>query len=435
MPHADTARSPALKLLLAGALTLAMAVPLFFIFLLLMDRTERRDEAAAEIAQAFGGAQRIAGPFLIVPMTVLERREEDGRTVTTPVRRDAVFLPRTLQIDGAAATELRRRGLFDVTVYTAALSVSGAFGPADIAATGLSPETVHWEQARIALAVSDVRSFAENVTLAFGPAAAVPFKPGLPGALGGGAGISAPVAFDPAAAETPFRLALSLRGSGELSFAPAGETTEVTLRSPWAHPSFAGAFLPEERSVGAEGFAATWRVPFLARAFPQAYPAGAYGLEALDVSAFGVRFFVPIDIYELVARALKYAILFVGLAFLTVFLIELASGARVHAVQYLLIGAAQVVFYLLLLALSEHAGFALAYAAAAGATVLLTTLYAWPALGGVLRALGVCAALSALYALLYVVLNEEDFALVIGAGAVFLALALTMFVTRRIDWH
>jgi inner membrane protein len=220
-----------------------------------------------------------------------------------------------------------------------------------------------------------------------------------------------------------------------LQFAAAGEETGIVAKGNWPHPSFQGNFLPVAREISAQGFTASWKVPHLARNLPQAQPAPDNLIGGLSQASFGVSFYQPVNFYQLVERALKYAILFIGLAFLSFFLIETLSGSRIHGVQYLLIGAAQVVFYLLLLSLAEQIGFDLAYLWAAGATVVLISAYAWSAFKQSSRALVVFAVLSTLYALLFLLLKQEDYALVIGAAAAFAAIAVTMFVTRNVDWY
>jgi inner membrane protein len=176
-------------------------------------------------------------------------------------------------------------------------------------------------------------------------------------------------------------------------------------------------------------------VPYLARGFGQSFVTAANQMDLLQQPAFGARFYQPVDHYQLVQRSLKYAILFVALAFLVFFVVETVSPQRLHAVQYALVGSAQVLFYLLTLSLSEHIGFALSYLIAAGAVVVLTSLYAMSVLASQARAAALFVVLSALYGLLYVILNAEDYALLIGSGLLFAALAATMYVTRRINWY
>jgi inner membrane protein len=431
------ARSPGLKFLLVGLISVAMSVPLFFVFIALMDRQEHARTAAADIARGWGGAQMVGGPALAVPYVVAEtQRSGDGAVTTVDVRRVAVFLPKSLKADVTTRTETRSRGIFDVNVYTADIVLTGAFAAPDFREIGLSPKTVAWDQAVLMVSVLDLQGIAENVTAGWGvEQVPVQFRPGLIAELSAYGGINARVALAPESAGTPFSIAIKLRGSSDLLFAAAGEITEVTAKGNWPHPSFQGNFLPVAREITDAGFSASWKVPHLARNLPQASPIPDNLPGGFNAASFGVSFHQPVNFYLLVERALKYAILFIGFVFLSFFLIETLSGSRVHGVQYLLIGAAQIVFYLLLLSLAEQVGFDLAYLYASTATVALITLYAWSAFKMWSGGLIVFGVLSAIYGLLFLLLKQEDYALVIGAGAAFAAIAVTMYVTRNFDWY
>ena len=433
----SVARSPGLKFLLVGLISFAMAVPLFFVFIALMERQDYARTAAADIARGWGGSQAVGGPALAVPYVVSEsQRNAEGVATIVDVRRVAVFLPKVLKVEAATRTETRSRGIFDVNVYTAEVTVNGVFGVPDFRELGITPKSIAWDQAVLMLTISDLQGLAENVSVSWGQAkTAVPFRPGLIAELAPYSGINARVGFTAGGGETPFSMAIKLRGTSDLQFAAAGEETEVAAKGNWAHPSFQGNFLPVTREISAQGFTASWKVPHLARNLPQAAPIPDNLPAGFSQASFGVSFYQPVNFYQLVERALKYAILFIGLAFLSFFLIETLSGSRIHGVQYLLIGAAQVVFYLLLLSLSEQIGFDLSYLCAASATVLLISAYTWSALKRSSSALVVFAVLSTLYALLFLLLKQEDYALVIGAFAAFAAIAVTMFVTRNVDWY
>jgi inner membrane protein len=431
------ARSPGLKFLLVGVLAVAMSVPLFFVYLALVDRQTYAQTATSDIARGWGGYQMVGGPALAVPYITTETRQaSDGTTSTVDVRRIAIFLPKTIDVTADTKTETRARGIFAVNVYTGDITLRGTFGTPDFSELNIVPKEVQWDRAQILLPITDLQGLSENVDVKWGAAkTVVPFKPGLLGELSGQGGINARVVVAPDSAETPFEIVVRLRGSGTLSFTAVGETTTVTATGNWPHPSFQGNFLPVTREITSTGFTATWKVPHLARNLAQSMATPDNLALGLSSASFGVAFYQPVNFYQLVQRALKYAILFVGFAFLSFFLIETLSGARIHGVQYLLIGAAQVVFYLLLLSLSEQIGFDLAYMFATAATVGLTSLYAWSALKSWSGALIVFGVLSALYALLFLLLKQEDYALVIGSSAAFAAIAVTMYVTRNIDWY
>jgi inner membrane protein len=422
------ARGPGMKFLIVAVITLVMAVPLFFTFKILTDRQENAVAAAADIERGWGGAQTIAGPILAVPYSNL------GTTVALDSSLTAIFLPKTLTIEADSDTRVRSRGAFDVNVYTAKIVLKGKFQRPNFAALGIAPTAIGWDQATLLLPLTDVHGLSENVTVRWGGgASAVEFQPGL--RVLKLSGISAPTPIVSGDGDITFEVRLTLRGTRQLLFTAAGGDTVLSAKGNWPHPSFQGNFLPTARTVSAQGFSARWQIPHLARDVPQATRnADALAL-GLDAATFGLSFVQPVNFYLLVERALKYALLFIGLSFLSFFLIETLSDARLHGVQYLLIGGAQVVFYLLLLSFAEEVGFAAAYAIAATATVLLITGYGWSALktrrGGAI----VFAVLSVLYALLFVLLAQEDRALLIGACAAFAAISVTMYLTRNVDWH
>ena len=425
-------RSPGFKLLVIIVLTVIMVVPLFFIELALADRQERAGDAVRDVAQGWGGPQIVGGPALLVPYDVTTVEVVAGETVQSTQRLTAILLPSQLAIDASAKSGKRWRGIFPVPVYQASVAMRASFDKSSLSSLPANSK-VHWDQATCWMSVTDVRGLAENVSLEVN-GREVAFEPGN-GAEGiGASGIHAPLKL----AGPPDSLNLSsrfdLRGTRELSFEPLGRQTTATIRSDWADPSFFGAFLPGEHKIDGSGFTAQWTVPYLARGYGQSFGSPGNALDALVGSAFGVRFYQPVDLYQLVQRSLKYASLFIGLAFLVFFVAELIGGRRLHAAQYTLIGSAQVLFYLLLLSLAEHLGFGLAYALAAGATVILTAIYAGDAFASRVKTLGFLVVLATLYGLLYVILIQEDFALLIGAAVLFVALAVTMFATRKLDW-
>jgi len=436
-------RSPGLKFLAIAALTVAMAIPLFFINMALSEREQSASSAAIDIGNGWGNAQTLGGPVLLVPYTVVRETIVDGKSVMQTQYITAVLLPEDLKVDIGAAESTRWRGIFEVPVYRANVGLHATFTKDAIKALVPPDATVLWDQVRASVMVSDAHGLADNVALKVNDRT-VMFQPGSSiGSYGstpnGGAvavlsGMSVPLGLtgpDDLTLDTAF----TLRGSRELSFAPLGRRTTATMHSGWANPSFFGAFLPTERKIGPDGFTASWVVPYLARGFGQSFATVDEASSVLLSPASGVKFYQPVDHYQLVDRSLKYAILFIALAFLIFFVVETVSPKRLHVIQYALVGAAQALFYLLLLSLAEHIGFALAYLIGAVATVVLTSLYAISALADKLRAAVLSVILAIMYALLYVILSAEDYALLIGSSLLFAALAGTMYVTRRVDWY
>lgn len=433
----QAARSPGLKLLVIIGLTILMAVPLFLIQMALSERENTAQGAAADIAQGYGGAQTVAGPLLVVPYSRTHSEIVDGKTIQTTAHSVVVLLPEDLKIGVIAQTETRARGIFPVPVYRAVIDMGARFDKATLAAAFPADAQIDWKNASVTLLVSDARGLTDNVALMVN-GNVVPFEPG--------AGFTAAVADKQIsgmrahlnmaeATDLNIGTHFALRGSREFSLAPLGRRTVAKIQSPWASPSFFGAFLPSDRHVAADGFTASWTVPYLARGFGQSFATPAEAVEAIMFQAFGARFYQPVDHYQLVQRALKYAILFVALGFLIFFVAETLSQRRIHVVQYAMVGAAQVLFYLLLLSITEHMGFAEAYGIATAATVLLVGFYAVSALSSRWRALVTAIVLAALYGMLYLILNSEDNALLTGACVLFAALAGTMYFTRKIDWY
>ncbi len=459
-------RAPGFRLIVIGVLVLLLMIPLFMVWALVAERESRARDVQAEIAQGWGGPQNFSGPYLVVPFRQRVESVRDGRRETRLVDRFAVFLPKTLTIDGEIHSKELRRSIYRTTVYEAQLAVSGRFAPPDVLALVPDVAEVRWEGAVLVLLLSNVSGLKEGVTLRLGDGAAIAFapSPGLPGRPG--SGIHARIG-ERARNGFPYAFDLRFTGSASLEMAPAGRQTEAALRGDWPHPGFYGAFLPEVRKVGPKGFSARWRVPHLARSVPQAWVmhagpppamaempvaslspearmklAAAMAQAATNIddlarfgnSLFGVRLHVPVDHYRLVERALKYGLMFLATVFGAVFIMELKAGARVHAVQYLLVGLMLVLFYVLLLSLAEHVGFLPAYVIAAAATGGVLSLYLARALDS--RRMGLAALLlfAALFALLYMILRMEDHALLAGAVVAFLGLTAAMFLTLKVNW-
>jgi inner membrane protein len=435
-------KSPAFKFFLICTLILMLLVPLLIVQGLVGERAGRAEEVGAEVARTWGSQQQLFGPFVVVPYTVrLETKEGDKRVEQTQERR-AVFLPEALTIDGKSVSKVLHRSIFDVNVYTATLSLDGRFLALDMAEVEPNAVSVRWRDAILVLGLSDVSGLKEAATLKLNGQETVPFAPSLGLPTTNVSGIHVKLAqatslFPSAEAPLPafsFHVDLVYSGSSMLSFAPAARDTRVALASDWPHPSFSGAFLPAERTVTEQGFTASWRVPHLARSVPNAWSLADAPIDRFAPYQFGVTFYQPVEFYDLVSRAVKYGALFLALGFMGVFVIELLSRKRVHPVQYLFVGLAMVFFYVLLLSLAEHTGFAAAYLAASGATGGMLSLYVGKALDSRESGLAMLALFLAVYGFLYLILTLEDYALLAGALFGFAALTGVMFATLKVDW-
>ncbi len=430
--------SVVLKMVVVGVLVLLLLIPLAMVRGLISERQARREQVATEIASIWGQAQTLGGPVLIVPFRA-RRTDENGKSVI--YRELAYFLPETLKIDGEIRPERRRRGIFEVAVYQSDLRGTATFRRPSFASWYVSDGEVLWDEAALAIGVPDLRGIRSAVQIAWA-GRTLPLTPG--GAVDGlwATGLRTPIPeLEVGKAGDIYHLAfdLAINGSSELKILPFGQQTTATLRSSWPDPSFIGAFLPKSREVAANGFEAAWSVPYFGRGYPSQWRESerqeAISGNAVAESAFGVGLFLPVDAYQKTERSVKYGALFLLLTLLTFFLYEVFNPFSLHPMQYLLVGAALCLFYLLLLSISEHVAFGLSYAIASAATIGLIAGYSAAILHGRLRALGTAGALAALYGYLYVLLQAEDYALLLGTLGLFAILALVMYATRRIDWY
>ena len=429
------------KLLAIGGLILLLLIPLALLDGLVDERQQRAAEVVADIAQASANAQRITAPLLRLEVERVVRRMErvggDERLPLQPVDHTEVdtllVAADAVEVEATLGTETRRRGLFEARIFQQKADVKARFRvPALREVPGQLSARIR--DARWVLGLGDNRGINALTVAANGrplqpePGTGVAWLPEgvqatLPGALASGTVIDTTAT-------------LGLTGTSQLAWLPLAEDFRWQLAGDWPHPRFAGFALPIERDVRADGFRAEWRLSSLASQAPQRL--AACGLEALcpglEATAVSLELLDPVDRYLMTDRAMKYALLFLGLVFGAVFLMEVLRGAAVHPLHYLLVGLALALFFLLLLALAEHLGFGLAYALAAGACIALIGYYLSGVLGGAKRGLGLAALLGALYGALYGLLQSEDHALLLGAVLLFGVLAATMVLTRRIDW-
>ena len=411
-------------------LALAMLVPLVLVGRLVDERSDRRTEAIAEIANSWGGWQTVVGPLLVVPFQEVIRSEDGPQTSL----HHAVFLPEELSVTGDLPVQTRARGIYEAQLYSTELNLEGAFTAPDFSQFPLAEETertILWDQAVLTVMLSDQSGISATPEARW-DRAPITFKPG-PSAPGLSNGMHAALSgVGPNGTAADFSIRLAFNGSSGMAVVPVGSTTNVSLTSNWPHPSFGGAVLPVARDITNDGFTADWSVSSLARAYPQAWIAGNSTGIGFYESAVSVGLITPVDVYTQTDRAVKYGILFIGLTFLAVFLVELKSGRAAHIIQYGLIGAALSIFYLLLLSLSEHIGFLPAYLAGGLAVLLAIGWYSIGALGSVARAALVSAILAGLYVVLFVLLSLVDYALLVGSLVVFIALVVAMAATRNL---
>jgi inner membrane protein len=422
--------SAGLKAFGIGFLALLLCVPLLAVRGLLAERESRLRTAEQEVARAWGSAQTVGGPLLRATFRRTDSDEQGRRTLR---ERHVSVLPDTLDIAAEIAAEVRHRGLFQVPVYVAAIRFQGQWQTADLAAlTPEEGESLH--SAELLLPLADLRGLRSVETFQLGGRARN-LEPGVHD-IAGLRTLRVPLsAIDIEGDALSFDFQLALAGAQHLHFLPLARRTGVEARADWPDPSFEGGFLPASRSIDRDGFRARWQVLELNRGYPQTWSGGRVDQALVRDSAFGVALYQPAGVYQQNERAMKYGFLFVLLTFGAFYLCELLLALRLHPIQYLLVGAALVAFFLLLLALSEHLRFALAYASASIVLVVMIGGYAMTALAGRRRGALIGAFVAALYAFLYLLIQSESYALLLGAVAVMALLAGAMYLTRRVDWY
>jgi inner membrane protein len=419
--------SAGVRLVIIGVLTMIFLIPLGMVKYRIWEREGRRNTAVSEVSQKWGRAQTVAGPVLSVPYLT---HHKDSNHKPYTVRHLAHFLPGELDISGTLDSEMRYRGIFEVLLYSGELSLSGHFTRPDVQKLNIPEQNVLWDESYLSVGLSDMKGIQDTITIDFA-GSELTAEPGarLDGTIN--SGINTPVKIGEETELIPFTVTMKLRGSETLDFIPMGEVTTVKLSGDWGSPSFTGEFLPATREIKDEAFSAAWKVLHLNRNFPQAWKDSD---KQIYNSAFGVKLLVPADGYQRTERTVKYSIMFIFLTFMTFFLIEILNGKAVHPIQYLLVGSALVVFYILVLALSEHILFNTSYLIASAATVLMIALYTRSVLGSGRLALAVSGIVSMLYGYLLIVLQAEDYALLLGSVGLFVILGLTMYLTRKVDW-
>lgn len=435
-----------LKAMIVGLLMLVIGMPLAMIQSTIGERIAYRDEAARSIAADSVGEQQIYGPVLVMPydeVYSVEEKDKDGKPETKRYRKRSQHLvfPNQLDVQSNLGTERRHRGIHQVLMFNGAHKISGDF---NVPAASELPHTeagsqVTLDRPYIALAVADVRGVRDIPRLVWGTRS-VEFEQGS-GLRSSRQGLHAPLALEDA---TPglvkFNFSLNLAGMNSQAFVPLARNNRFVMSSPWPHPQFSGRFLPEQYNLGDKGFQAVWRISSLASEaqaqLRQLEHAGGQGGNAMPaVDTIQASFIEPVNVYSMADRATKYGLMFVALTFAAFFLFEVMKRLPIHPVQYLLVGLALAMFFLLLVSLSEHYAFVASYLAASAACILLIGYYLAHVLHDWKRGVGFGGALCGLYGILFGLLNSENNALMLGAILLFAVLAAIMVATRKVDWY
>jgi inner membrane protein len=427
-----------IKLISIGILMLVLLIPSSFVEDLIYERQMRADGVVAEVASKWAGQQTLAGPVLVVPFRKTETVKEwtagveHSRLVETIHK--AYFLATNLSIDGNVSPEVLHRGIFDVSVYDSKITLNASFGDLNFSKWNISDDQVIWGDAELVLGISDLQGIHEIPKIRSGNLSLESESTAHAGlAYGGSTGIVVP--FDWKARGDmlkEFTIALDLKGSQQLYFIPAAQNTSVSVSGKWNSPSFDGKTLPTTREVTDSAFNATWKVLFFNRAFSDQWIDEDQSMTGTE---FGVRLLIPADQYQKSMRTAKYEALIILLAFTALFLVEITRKVRIHPFQYILVGIALTIYYTLLLSISEHMGYNAAYAIASIATVLLLSLYSMTFLKTKGLVVLFSAVMAVFYVFIFVIIQAEDFSLLIGSIGLFLIISVAMYFSRNIKWY
>jgi inner membrane protein len=419
-----------LKVIIIGIVMLILLIPKLMILELIKERETTSKSTEQEVTEKWSLAQTVRGPVLTVPY-IEKVTDSDKKTVREEIR-ECHFLPETLNIEGEIIPRELTRSIYRLVVYEASLNLSGQFERPDLEKLKTDPSSILWGKAKLAVGISDLRGINTKVNLIWN-GKSIPFSPGMDNKLIGTNGISLALS-DSDLVNFPlkFQFTLDMKGSGQLQFAPLGETTIVNIRSSWKDPGFQGNFLPVDRTISAEGFNAYWKILDFNRNFPQEWIGNEFTVTNSD---FGVTLVNTADHYQKCSRSAKYGILVILLVFLSFFLNEIITKQKIHPFQYILVGFAVLVFYLLLLSISEQLGFNGAYLISALSVTGMVLAYSRTFLRTWMNSVMLTLILALSFGFIFVLMQLETYALLTGSIGLFCILGLAMFLTRKIDWY
>ncbi|BFM17917.1 cell envelope integrity protein CreD [Maricurvus nonylphenolicus] len=437
----------ALKIVIIFAIGMLVLIPTSMVQYKIYERQGYLEQAKSSVAQSWTGSQLIVSPVLVIPYRVgaaeksgFYSSKELQQASAKTSQRFEIVVPDNLQQQFTVTNSSVFKGIYEVPVYGSSLSISGAFSEPKLqqalAKIKRQPRFVDINEPYLSLHIADMRGIDQTPELTLN-GSAVALSPGsqidglasgLHSALGG---------MDRLAKTLEFSLDFSLRGMGSFSFMPLADEATSSMQSNWPHPEFIGASLPKTREITAAGFTASWKSSRFSGygADLMSRCAGDGHCESLRNAASGVSFIQPVDIYLQSERSIKYAMLFIGLSFITFFIFEHITRQPIHPIQYAFVGLAISVFYLLLISLAEHIAFIWAYTIGVLCCSSLLLFYVRYMLRSLRSAVLFSAMIVALYGVLYVIVQAEDYALLMGSILVFLVLTVLMYVTRNIDWY
>jgi len=433
------------RMFVISFLTLILLIPLFMVQELINERSQRQKSVVSEINDKWGEEVIIFGPILKLPYrTFREKHITNSKNELTTESIEEIkhfyFFPQQLKINSRIDPEIKKRGIYQTAVYKSKTSLSGSFSAPDLQNEDISEENILWNKARIIFNTSNLKGVNDQMNIKIGNFS-YNFKskyqeqnrrsPNKKPLYLMESEIIKESDFT-GKKSVDFNMEISVNGSSEISFVPIGKTTEAEITSNWKTSSFKGSFLPyNEDKITEEGFDARWKILDINRPFPQTFN---NELPELTKYAFGVNFMIPVDEYQKSERATKYGFLVIGLTFLIFFLIQTLSKIPIHPFQYLMIGLGLVMFYTLLISISEHSSFLKAYLIAGILVILMISLYSKSILKGWKFPVFIGLSLIGLYCFIYVIIQLESYALLVGSVGLFLILAGIMYVSRKIEW-
>ena len=408
-------------------LGLLLLIPITMVQGLIDERHTRRDEAITEISAKWGQAQTLTGPILTVPIRSTFSNENESKGCRTDYLH---CLPDQLAVRLQLNPQIRSRGIYRAVLYSARLEVNARFDCEHLKAYENQDRQVLWNEAFLTFGISDLKGIRGISELRWDGTNLNP-DPGLLSKDLVTAGFTSFPKIGPSTGSSVFSMKAELNGSEEMQVVPVGKVTDLQISSDWRAPSFVGAFLPITRNLGNQSFSATWRVLQLKRNYPQTWWNRDHSVAS---SASGVRLLLPVDEYQKNSRSIKYAGMFILLMFVAFLMTDILTGIALHPVQYGLVSFALVLFYVLLLSLSEHISFNTSYLLTSLGIVVTVSLYTKAITGRPTVSAAIAGLLSVQYAFLFLLLQLEDWALLLGSLGLFVLLVLIMYLTRRIDW-
>lgn len=422
-------QSITVKALVIGFLTIILLIPGIMIQDLIRERQDRSVETIEKINAKWSNAQTVCGPVLTIPYTTTH---VDANNKTVLQEHTISITPENLNIDTQLFPEERYYGIYKTILYKSEIDLSGNFDKINYQKTENS--TIHWEQAYLTIGVSDLRGITENISFTLDNKQYPVEAAGNYDRLMGKILVVSLNNADSLLTGQPlnFNCKIKLNGSSNINFIPIGKTSKVHVAGTWKSPGFIGNFSPEH-TITENGFDANWSVLRFNRSIPETWIDNQ--VDTFDDASFGVNLIDPVNHYQQNMRSAKYAFMFIALTFVVFFFVEILTKKRIHPIQYLLVGIALILFYSLLLSISEQINFGIAYLIASIATIGLITVYTYSIFKNKIQTGGLAAMLCMLYIFLYVVLQLEDIALLIGSVGLFIILGIIMFFSRKINWY